>query len=161
MKSEKETVAAAALQVQNQLGLVRSRQRYGVRVVVADYERAHKFLKPDFEPPAQLKLTHMYKASSLPHGARFQDVASWLAKLAWKAKPLRQLSVQQCLIGAESPPMPSLHSFNGSPALLQPAPTRAPRQPVVQALAQWIPCSKLIHGPHICKMRLRLKVPLL
>ena len=85
---EKELVAAAALQLSGQLGLVRSRQRFGVRVASSQFERAHRQLKPGIDPPLQLDLQHFYKVSSVPHGARFQDVAAWLQQLSWKAKPL-------------------------------------------------------------------------
>ena len=57
----------------------------------------------------QVKVT--FKASSIPHGARYQDVGCWISRLKWKARPLRQLSVQTWMIGAETPPPARLVSM--------------------------------------------------
>ena len=107
--------------------------RFGVRVAASQFSVAHSQLKPGEDLPVQVDIKFTFKISSLPHGARFQDLVSWLRQLGWKARPLHQLGVQQWLVGADAPPPSGLHAFNSSPVLIQPATQRAPQRPVVHA----------------------------
>ena len=131
--SDKDAAAQAALQLPNQLGLARSRGRFGIRVLTAGFQQAHAVLKPGTPLPAQVSVRVMFKASNMPPGARAQDVAEWIKKISWDAKPLRQLGPRQWLIGASEGPPSGNHSFNHCPVLLQPASQKGPRPALVQA----------------------------
>ena len=71
-----EEVAQAAAQVPCQLGLVRSKQRFGVRVQAEKHVEAFKLLRPTDALPAQVEVKSVYKLSGLPPGLRATDLGS-------------------------------------------------------------------------------------
>ena len=131
--SGREELAAAAMGVKEQCGLVRSRNRLGVRVPDSAYEQAFKQLRPGATAPARLKITETFRLSGVPPGLRAEDVEAWSKAVSWPVRPLRPLGPRQWIVGASSDPPEGILSFNDQPVLVQHAAPKASRAPVVCA----------------------------
>ena len=75
---------AQSLQLKDQLGIVRSRQRYGIRLEEADFQAAWDLLKPGIDVPPKVAVYSRYKLLSAPPDVRSQDLQAWAAQLKWK-----------------------------------------------------------------------------
>ena len=134
LSSDRAEAARLCMQIPDQqLGLIRSRQRFGVRVAEASYQTAWTKLKPGVDQPPRVDVTGLYKLLSVPPELRSQDLQEWGNSVKWPIRPLRCLGPRQWLVGAQGPPPEGLHSINGHAVLVQPVVPRANARPIVRA----------------------------
>ena len=129
----KDEVSTAAMGLQEQCGLVRSKMRLGVRVPEAMFPTAFQRLRPGITLPARLDIRETFRLSGLPPGLRSEDIAAWGQAVKWPLRPLRPLGPRQWIVGATAPPPDGHLSFNDQPVLVQRMPGKAASQPVVCA----------------------------
>ena len=103
--ADKAETIRLALSLKQQAGLVRSKNRFGVRVASEHFEAAFRQLKPAQDVPEQEQVAvhHFFKISPLPPGADSGSIVLWGRGLGWKLKVLKALGPQQWLIGAATP----------------------------------------------------------
>ena len=134
LSGDREEAARFCLQIpDHQLGLIRSRQRYGVRVADASYQAAWAKLKPGVDQPPKVEVNGLYKLLSVPPELRGQDLQEWGKTVKWPLRPLRCLGPRQWLVGAQGPPPEGLHSINSHAVLIQPVAPRAGTKPILKA----------------------------
>ena len=134
LSGDREEAARSCLQIpDHQLGLIRSRQRYGVRVADASYQAAWAKLKPGVDQPPKVEVNELYKLLSVPPELRGQDLQEWGKTVKWPLRPLRCLGPRQWLVGAQGPPPEGLHSINSHAVLIQPVAPRAGTKPILKA----------------------------
>ena len=138
MAGEKSEVAKAAMHLQHQAGLVRSRHRFGIRAPDAHYEDMFRKLKPLQAMPDRFQVQLLFKLSPIPPGADAAAVVSWAKALQWRIKVLKPLGPQQWLVGSEKAPPEGFLSFNGEAILVLPVPQRATGP---QGHSGWPSCS--------------------
>ena len=100
----RDEAVAQSLQLQDQLGIVRSRQRYGIRLEETAFQAAWQQLKPGIDAPPKVTVNALYKLLSVPPNIRSKDLQEWAAKLQWTVRPLRSLGPREWLVGADGPP---------------------------------------------------------
>ena len=116
-----------------QHGLVRARNRFGVRVPTAAFDRVFRSLRPGQEVPATVQVKLLYKAGPFPASAAAADITEWARQLPWSVRVMKTLGPEFWLLGAEtSPPSRTVH-FNQTPLLLTQVQSRQVQQPVIQA----------------------------
>ena len=130
---EWEAVCQLATPCPLQLGVVRVKSRYGVRVLKAKFHEAFQLLRPGEQTPAQVAVTKTFRMSQVPPGARAVDIAAWAEKLSWPVRPLRQTGPRQWLLGASAGPPAEVLSFNNQTVLIQEQPPRQPEQSALTA----------------------------
>ena len=133
LQGARDEIAASAMTLSEQCGLVRSKNRLGVRVPDKAFTQAFQQLRPGTQPPARLIIKETYRLSGLPPGLRLEDITAWGNAVAWPLRPLRPLGPRQWIVGAASAPPEGLLSFNEHPILVQKAAPKTPSQPVVCA----------------------------
>ena len=116
------------------LGLVRLRQRYGLRVDVADEEAAFKFLKPDATFIAT-RVQRTFQLFPLPHGLQRAGLIKVLNDLDWIAKPLQPGKGQQDGISwtvgsTAAPPVQVFSSFGKEVLITETTKPQAAAKPV-------------------------------
>ena len=129
-RSEAERLA---LLVPHQHGLVRGRNRYGLRVPAAEFSATFKQLRPADTVPENIQVRLLFKVGPLPAKASQEELAQWAGKLGWKVKVLKMLGPAHWLVGSASSPPTTLPTFNDCPVLIAAVPSRAAAKPVVQA----------------------------
>ena len=129
-RSEAERLA---LLVPHQHGLVRGRNRYGLRVPAAEFSATFKQLRPADAVPENIQVRLLFKVGPLPAKASQEELAQWAGKLGWKVKVLKMLGPAHWLVGSASSPPTTLPTFNDCPVLIAAVPSRAAAKPVVQA----------------------------
>ena len=150
LSSDREEATRLCLQIPDQqLGLVRSRQRYGVRVADSSYQAAWAKLKPGVDQPPKVDVTGLYKLLSVPPELRSQDLQEWGKTVKWPIRPLRCLGPRQWLVGAQGPPPEGLHSINSHAVLIQQVTPKASTRPVVRAGRNPRPAPPTGSGPAI------------
>ena len=89
------------------LGLMRMKQRYGVRVHQRDEASVFAELRPD-TPFQDVSIKQTYQLFPLPFGTTKQSVASLLSKWGWSARPLHagrgDKTAISWIVGATDPP---------------------------------------------------------
>ena len=93
-----------------QHGLVRSRNKYGLRIPQPSFAKVFAQLKPGTEVPATIDVKCLYKLGPVPASARAEDVQSWAQQLSWQVKVLKALGPQFWLVGAATGPQQKLLS---------------------------------------------------
>ncbi|CAE7199195.1 unnamed protein product [Symbiodinium sp. CCMP2592] len=129
----RDEAIAQSLQLKDQLGIVRSRQRYGIRLEESSFQAAWSQLKPGIDAPPKVVVNSLYKLLSVPPDVRAQDLQTWAAHLKWKVRPLRSLGPREWLVGADGPPPPGLYSINRQAILIQKVEGRQDARPIVRA----------------------------
>ena len=107
----------AAMQVQDQCGMVCARGRYGLRVAAASYDRVHAQLRPGVAIPNRVNIQGTYKVGPIPRSAGQKEVMAWTQQIGWKAKVLKMVGPQHWILGAETPPPPGTLGWNGATLL--------------------------------------------
>lgn len=97
-------------------GLARMKQRYGIRVLIADQEAAFKALRPG-TPFLDVKVQQIYQLYPVPHGTQKHAVGKVLEAWQWKAKALQPgrgtADAMAWLVGAETaPPSKVMQAFD-------------------------------------------------
>ena len=117
------------------LGLVRLRQRYGLRVDAADEEAAFKFLKPDATFIAT-RVQRTFQLFPLPHGLQRAGLIKVLNDLDWIATPLQPGKGQQDGISwtvgsTAAPPVQVFPSFGKEVLITETTKPQSAAKPVV------------------------------
>ena len=63
---DREAAAQAAAQLGYQMGIVRAKQRFGIRVTAGKFQEAFKSLHPAHVLPSQIQVRQVFKASGPP-----------------------------------------------------------------------------------------------
>ena len=97
------------------MSLVRLKQRYGIRVPVAQEKASYKELRPG-DTFVKVDVNYIFRAHPLPHGIQRAQVAKMLTEWQWSAKPLQPAkgSSQGCswdLGAATQPPNTVMRAF--------------------------------------------------
>ena len=82
ISSQKAEVARLALGTPEQAGLVRAKERFGIRVADADYHDVFCKLRPNDQPQARVAVQLLYKLCPTPAGATEQSVLQWAQGLS-------------------------------------------------------------------------------
>lgn len=103
------------------LGLVRMRQKYGVRVATEDEESVFKQLKPEATFIAT-RVQRTFQLFPLPHGLQRAGLIKILNDLKWVAKPLQPGRGQQAgiswQVGSSEPPPTTIFTSFGKEVLI-------------------------------------------
>eukprot|EP00438_Fugacium_kawagutii_P034411 Skav207746 [mRNA] locus=scaffold362:500483:504226:- [translate_table: standard] len=100
-------------------GLVRSKNRYAVRVHKSDYAKAWKALYPDEAVPDSIDIVRTFKVEHLPFGTTSAAMSSWLTHVGWTARPLRAVGPRAWIVGGPAGPPAGQLAFNASPVLIK------------------------------------------
>ena len=130
---DKAQVLELSLKVPDQLGLVRAKNRLGIRVAEANFAAAWAIIRPDQDAPPKVEVKGLYKLSSAPPQLRAADIQAWAAQMQWQVRPLRCLGLGQWLLGATGPPPSGLLSMNKQAVLVQEVEPRQVNKPVLRA----------------------------
>ena len=133
MQGDKADVINMSLKVPDPLGLVRAKNRLGIRVSEANYKAAWAIVRPDQEVPPKVEVNGLYKLLSAPPQLRAADIQTWASHMNWQVRPLRCLGPGQWLLGAHGPPPPGLLSMNKQAVLVQPVEARQAAKPILRA----------------------------
>ena len=125
-----EAVRQAAL-LPSQHGLVRSRNKFGVRIPSEHFGEAFTKLRPADNVPVEIEVTELFKLGPVPIGATSDKIATRASDLKWPVRVLRSLGPAHWLLGASSPPPTECPCMNGTPVLLTRLPGRSQQTPVV------------------------------
>ena len=123
----------AALQVPGQLGIVRAKNRYGLRVHEAKHDSTFQQLRPGQTMPSKVAVSHLFRLGPVPPSADASAVQAWATASNWKVKVLKALGPQHWLIGSEIEPPLAYPSFNGQTVLITQVQQRSMQQRIVQA----------------------------
>ena len=123
----------ASLQVQGQLGIVRAKARFGIRVPAARFGEIFAALKPDQIAPTRVQVNALYRIGPIPTGAGAAELQQWAVKAAWQVRVIKALGATHWLLGATSDPPTVYPAFNGQTVLITKVPPRQQQQPVVQS----------------------------
>ena len=123
----------AALQCCEQKGIIRNRDKYGIRVRDVHYGKTFAALQPGKEVPKRIPITQLHRAGPFPVQAGAADIAAWAAKCNWQVRVLKSLGEAHWLLGSSCDPPSDCISFNGSTILLSPIKGRDRQKPTVQS----------------------------
>ena len=115
LTSSRAEGAQKSLLLSSQHGLVRSKNKFGVRVPSALFTDAFKKLRPQDTVPLDVEVCEFYKLGPVHIGATADGIAAWAAALKWPARVLRSLSPAHWLLGASKPPPTECPCLNGIP----------------------------------------------
>ena len=132
VSSSKAEAARLALGATQQAGLVRSKDRYGIRVSSDDYDQVFRKLKPEQEPRAPLAVQKLFKLCPTPAGTP-ESIRQWTTALNWPVKVLKGLGPNQWLIGSSQDPPEGWLAIRGQTVLTIPVQQRAKDKQVVKA----------------------------
>ena len=122
-----------ALLVPEQHGLVRGKNKYGLRVPDKAFRKVFTQLRPGAEVPDNLDVRATYKVGPFPAAASAEAIREWSRRIAWPTKVIKSLGPQFWLLGSELPPPDEHMIYNQSPVLATEVKGRESQQPVVQA----------------------------
>ena len=123
----------ASLQVPGQLGLVRARDRYGLRVPESRHEAIFKQLRPGQAAPSKLDVKHLWRMGPVPANADAAAIQAWANGSKWTVKVLKALGPQHWLLGSQVEPPQAYPGFNGQTVMVTKVPQRAAPTPIVQS----------------------------
>ena len=132
-------IARLALGVAEQVGVVRSRDRYGLRIADDCFEGVFKHLRPDQVPRPKVTVQYLFKISPLPVGTNEPSLVQWAAGVSWTIRVIKTLGPRQWLVGTEARPPAGWLSFLGETVLVEPVQRRTVEKQVVQAGHQHLP----------------------
>ncbi|OLP95288.1 hypothetical protein AK812_SmicGene22606 [Symbiodinium microadriaticum] len=133
LSGQRGEVEKQALLVPEQHGVVRSRNRYGLRVPETVFPRVFAQLRPGADVPLNISVKGTYKLGPVPAAASAEDVQTWARNLQWPMKVIKALGPQFWLLGAATPPPAETALFNDQPVLIVPVRQREAPAPIVQA----------------------------
>ena len=123
----------AALQIQDQRGLVRAKGRFGLRVPEARHDAVYAQLRPGQPVPAKIAVSSLFRVGPIPTGADAAALCTWANKFGWPIRAIKALGPSHWLVGsAKSPPL-AWPLFNGQTVLINPVQQREQSAPVVQS----------------------------
>ena len=128
--SRSEAVRQATL-LPSQHGLVRSRNKFGVRVPSGNFTEAFQKPRPSETVPVEIEVKELFKLGPVHIGATSEKIAAWAPALKWPVRVLRSLGPAHWLLGAASPPPTECPRLNGTPVLITKLPGRSQQTPVI------------------------------
>ena len=129
--ASKAEAKRSSLGIRDQAGIVRSKDRYGVRVPEATYDAAYRLLRPNSEPQPRVQVRFLYKLCPVPAGATEPAIVRWAALQQWQVKVLKALGPRAWLVGSSSPAPEGWLTFNKETILTIPVQQKAKAQLVV------------------------------
>ncbi|CAE7736117.1 unnamed protein product, partial [Symbiodinium sp. CCMP2456] len=130
---QRQDAVKASLQIPEQRGLVRSKDRFGLRVPEARYEAAYGLIRPGQTAPNRVAVQYLFRVGPVPAGADATAVSTWAAKFNWSIKIIRASGPSHWLVGAAQQPPSAWPLFNSQTVLINPVHQREVRQSVVQS----------------------------
>eukprot|EP00438_Fugacium_kawagutii_P019046 Skav208713 [mRNA] locus=scaffold42:789146:793777:+ [translate_table: standard] len=100
-----EQIKVLAASIEGSLGLVKiikgraSKANWGIRTTKESFSAAFTELKPGATKPNHVVPSCFAKISPTPKGATMEDVAKWINRQGWEAKPIRPLGDSIWLVG--------------------------------------------------------------
>ena len=131
LTSSRAEAVQKSLLLPSQHGLVRSKNKFGVRVPTDLFTESFKKLRPQDTVPLDVEVRELYKLGPIHIGATADGITAWAAALRWPARVLRSLGPAHWLLGASKPPPTECPCLNGAPVLLTRVPGKTQRPPVV------------------------------
>ena len=131
--SSRSEAVRAALQCCEQKGIIRNRDKFGVRVRDTHYDKLFTTLQPGKEVPKRVPISMLHRAGPFPVQAGAADICSWAAKFQWQVRVMKSLGAAHWLIGSSTDPPCDCMSFNGHTILFTPVKGRDRQQPTVQS----------------------------
>ena len=130
---QRQEAIKASLQIPEQRGLVRSKDRFGLRVPETRYEAAFGLVRPGQTAPARVSVQYLFRVGPVPSGADAASVSTWASKFNWTVKVIRASGPCHWLVGAAEKPPSAWPLFNGQTVLIHAVQQREARQSVVQS----------------------------
>ena len=131
--TQRAEAVKAALQIQDQRGLVRAKGRYGLRVPEARFATVFGQLRPGQTAPSRIAVSHLYRVGPVPQSADAQALTTWAAKFSWTVKVLKALGPSHWLLGSSEEPPLEWPLFNGQTILVSRVQQRTATAPVIQS----------------------------
>ena len=131
--SNRAEAVRAAMQCSDQLGVVRNKSRFGIRVHEKHYNRVYAALMPGKQVPTKMVVTLLFRAGPFPLQAGPEDIVSWAEKCKWTIKVMKSLGAAHWLLGANQAPPAHCVAFNGHAVLLSPIKGREQQRPTLQS----------------------------
>ncbi|CAE7258026.1 unnamed protein product, partial [Symbiodinium microadriaticum] len=123
----------AALQTPEQLGIVRAKARFGLRVPAARFAAIFANLRPGQMIPNKVAVNQLYRIGPLPQTASAEAIVDWATRAGWQVRVIKALGARHWLLGASAPPPSVYPAFNGQTILVNPVGARPTAPPVVQS----------------------------
>ncbi|CAE7445849.1 unnamed protein product [Symbiodinium sp. CCMP2592] len=123
----------AALQIQDQRGLVRAKGRFGLRVPEARHDAIYAQLRPGQPVPAKIAVSSLFRIGPIPTEADASALCTRANKFGWPIRAIKALGPCHWLIGSAKHPPLAWPLFNGQTVLINPVQQRAPTAPIVQS----------------------------
>ena len=117
--SARADATTAALKVPEQLGIVRSKGSFGVRVPELLFSKIHSLLRPGVPPPTRVQVTRLFRVGPIPQKAG----QAWANLCSWQVRVMKSLGPGHWLLGSNVDPPSVYPAFN----------ERQGRQAVVQS----------------------------
>ena len=117
-------LTSLAAKIANSAGLVRVKERYGLRFHKDHFKEAWDKIHPGKSPPSDLQINYMFRAEPFPFGSTIDMISAWAKNEGWDIKPIKALGPRSWLIGAKEHPPEGFHTFNGSPIIIRVLPPR-------------------------------------
>ena len=133
LASDRSDTEKQAALVAEQHGLVRTKNRFGIRVPAEAFEKVFRQLRPGIELPPSISVRSVFKVGPFPAGTAADDVVAWAAKLGWPAKAMKALGPKFWLLGAATQPPAQTTRFNSTPVLITEVKGQEQQRPVIQA----------------------------
>ena len=147
--SSRPDAVRAALQCCEQKGIIRNRDKFGVRVRDSHFEKLYAILQPGKSVPKRIPVNMLHRAGPFPLQAGANDICQWAAEFQWQVRVLKSLGASHWLLGSSSDPPSDCMSFNGHTILLSPVKGRDRQAPTVQSGTLQMPT----HTPAVAKSR--------
>ena len=116
-----------------QHGLVRGKNKYGLRVPTAAFRKVFMQLRPGAAVPDSLEVTATWKVGPFPAAASADAIREWSKRVDWPTKVIKSLGPQFWLLGSALPPPDATMVFNSTPVMATAVRGRDTRPPIVQA----------------------------
>ncbi|CAE7340139.1 unnamed protein product [Symbiodinium necroappetens] len=123
----------AALQTPEQLGLVRAKTRFGLRVPAARFAAIFASLRPGQMVPNKVAVNQLYRVGPLPQTASAEAIVDWATKAGWQVRVIKALGARHWLLGASAAPPSVYPAFNGQTILVNAVSAKPTSPPVVQS----------------------------
>ena len=133
LQMSRQDVEKQALLVPEQHGLVKGRNKYGLRVPATSFRKIFVQLRPGAAIPDSIAVTETYKVGPFPAAASADAVREWSKRMTWPTKVIKSLGPQFWLLGSADPPPANTMLFNQTPVLATAVKGRDVHMPVVQA----------------------------
>ena len=112
--NELEQTQIQAKLLQSNLGLIKNRGRFGIRVHFDAFKKSWELLFPDAAVPDQIKVTQIFRVQGLPPNVSNSEIKKWIEQLSWEAKPIRRVAHGIWLVGGSKMPDQETCTFNGN-----------------------------------------------